>query len=266
MLTTLMRTAKTARQATMAAGMTLAVFSLPLLMAGGGGSYFTGSDAQNAQLMGTGNDDPVVYMADVQTLLSRSEVDATEDAGKDSSENKSSKSADVEPGGGPGVVATSKVGRAFGPRGQQVSRERVVPDMSNKRRMAATRNLARGTSRCATPAEGIDHIGGENYKMHRTLIQHYTGNVRAAMGLAAVAWHKDSRGRKDGFQVGRIRCGTPLAQVGILNGDVIHAINGKKVRSIPAAFTAVRRVTRNEFVVVDITRGGRRIRKTVRVI
>ena len=54
--------------------------------------------------------------------------------------------------------------------------------------------------------------------------------------------------------------------IALRSGDVIHAINGRTVKSIPQAFTAVRKIKRHDVIRVDYSRGGKQLTKTVQVI
>jgi len=118
---------------------------------------------------------------------------------------------------------------------------------------------------CQDRVDGIDDIGEGHYRVERSVLDHYT-RLNEALKLAAVAWHRDERGKIDGFSVYRIRCGNPLAQVGLRNGDVIHSINGKRVRSIPHAILVVAKVKRKDRIHVIGSRRGERLDIVAEVI
>jgi len=65
--------------------------------------------------------------------------------------------------------------------------------------------------------------------------------------------------------VGNLRCGSPLTQLGIRNGDVVHRINGRPVRSLMAAMAALRSLRRNDRVHVELTRRGEPLQRFVRI-
>jgi hypothetical protein len=112
---------------------------------------------------------------------------------------------------------------------------------------------------CDRRVEGIVEILDGYYAVQRSVLDHYA-TLKEGMRLAHVAWHKDDAGKKDGFSIYRIGCGNPLAQVGLKNGDVIHTINGHKVKSIPQALVVVARVKRKERIEVIGSRRGEPIR------
>jgi len=80
--------------------------------------------------------------------------------------------------------------------------------------------------------------GREDYSVDRDLIDRYAKDLKAAARLAYVDWARDDNERIIGFQVVRIRCGSPLHEAGFQNGDIITRINGHKVRTVPQALAA----------------------------
>lgn len=107
---------------------------------------------------------------------------------------------------------------------------------------------------CLPDDPRISEVGTNDFELSQELVDYYTSHMNQAMKLAATYWHKDEEGDIDGFTVRRMRCGSTLHQLGFRNGDVIHAINGKKIQSIASALTAFRRAKRKEVIRVDITR------------
>lgn len=113
----------------------------------------------------------------------------------------------------------------------------------------------RSRSHCMDDEPGITKLTSERYSVEREVLQHYARNVKEASRLANVAWHRDDSGRVDGFEFRHIRCGSPVAQAGFRKGDVVHTINGRKIRSIPQALAAVIRLQRRSVLRVTLTRG-----------
>jgi hypothetical protein len=118
---------------------------------------------------------------------------------------------------------------------------------------------------CDSAVAGITQVAEGHFSVERAVLDHYT-TLREALKLAYVTWHKDDDGKIDGFSVYRIRCGNPLAQVGLRNGDVIHTINGKKIRSIPHAILVVAKVKRKDRIQVFGTRRGEPLHIVAEVI
>ncbi|TVQ94077.1 MAG: PDZ domain-containing protein [Deltaproteobacteria bacterium] len=110
-------------------------------------------------------------------------------------------------------------------------------------------------SRCLEDRPEITHLDGRHYAVERSLIDEYS-SIKQAMTLARVDWHRNDRGKVDGFGVYGLRCGSPLSQVGLKSGDVIHRINGKRVRNILQALLVVNKVKRKDRIVVEASRRG----------
>lgn len=267
---------KTGRQVLTTLGILGAAFGMPALMAGGVAlSPFAPED--EVVWMGTGGDDPVVHMTldefngtdsrDQEASEQTGEPDAASERGPERiSENgpvrtpAQPKLAQVDETATPSRDFTEKTHN----RSVSARHGRRVPDMTAKRALRAAHVRSRG-GRCE-PEDGVEHVYGDRYRMDRDVIDHYTTSIDAAMKLARVAWSKDSKGKKQGFRLSRVRCGSPLALVGLRSGDVIHSINGRAVKSIPQAFTAVRKIKRHDVIRVHYSRGGKRLTKTVQVI
>jgi hypothetical protein len=152
----------------------------------------------------------------------------------------------------------------------------AVPDPAPDRRSAAELRTARvlamagkqkkgsggksgGKKKCADPTPGIVQVSEREFSLERDLVLDLASDLDRAAKLASVAWWKNEKGKVDGFSVRRIRCGSVLDQAGIKNGDVIHAVNGKPVRSVIQAFGAWRKVKKKDLVKVTLTRGGQKM-------
>lgn len=112
---------------------------------------------------------------------------------------------------------------------------------------------------CQDNLHGITRLSETHYAVERALIDEYS-TIKKAMSLAAVDWHRNERGKVDGFSVYGLRCGSPLTQVGLRSGDVVHKINGKKVRNILQALLVVNKVKRKDRIVVEASRRGEAMR------
>ncbi|MFK7931144.1 MAG: hypothetical protein AB8H79_23370 [Myxococcota bacterium] len=267
---------KTARQILATSGVIVCAFGLPALMAGGVGVHQM-AQPDLGELVGNSSDNRTVFIGvmDDKASGTADEDQVAEDAkGEELAKGKDDKTVDAAADAAP-VIAPKKalVGQASSTK-SKVERKtaragRNTDDQAQKRAYMAARAKrakARG-KRCVEPVDGIEKVYGERYTIERPVINKYTGSVSEAMGLVSgVRWHKDKRGKTDGFRLYGVRCGSPLAQVGIRSGDVIHTINGRKVKSIPQAFVAVRKLRRHDAIRVEGPRGGTRFTKVVTVI
>lgn len=153
--------------------------------------------------------------------------------------------ADVEPE--PGVVAESQAEPevvaevepepevvAEVPPSEDSAGVAAAPERPKKR----TRRPRRPSRECRPDVPEIEVKGRDRYAVERQLVDHYAKNLDEAMRLAHVAWAKDEAGEIIGFKVVRVRCGSVLHEAGFQHGDVITAINGHKVRTVPQALRA----------------------------
>ena len=105
----------------------------------------------------------------------------------------------------------------------------------------------------------IEETRPGEFRVSRALVDHYTDDLREASRLASVAWHQDDDGKRDGFRIRRIRCGSVLHEAGLRNGDVVHRVNGRPVRNIPQALAAYRKLRKKRKLRLDVTRKGESI-------
>ncbi len=106
---------------------------------------------------------------------------------------------------------------------------------------------------CEDGTDAIVAIGSDRYHVDRELVDLYVHDLKLAQSLASVSWHRDARGKIDGFRIRRIRCGTVLHAAGFRNGDVVHSVNGKRIRTVFGAISAYRKLKKKEQLRVDVT-------------
>lgn len=142
--------------------------------------------------------------------------------------------------------------------GPNAGRPRLDPSKVRVARPPGTRTAkATGTTpkkrRCEEPTEDIQKIDDSTYDIARRLVDEYVSDLEKAQTLAYVAWHRNEEGKIDGFRIRRIKCGNVLDQAGFRNGDVVHSVNGKKIRTVFGAIAAYRRLKNKEHLKVDVT-------------
>lgn len=278
---------KTVRDAAATAGILLGAFGLPALMAGGVALPSLVPD-EAVEWMGTGDNDPLVSLSADQ--LAEITGTATADVApskKKSGEESATESAKPAPkGDGSGAKTAGSKSQKSTSSSRNTRRASlqtgdgggaedgmVTTTPGSARRISAAkleaykaRNAAKAKGRrCNQPIDGVKHVSGDRYTVERQLIERYD-SMDAALGLARVTWNKGPDGKKDGFKLYRVACGSPLTQVGFRAGDVIHRINGKKIRSLPQAYMAIRKVRRNDTIQVDFSRGGSAMKRVVNVL
>jgi len=113
---------------------------------------------------------------------------------------------------------------------------------------------ARMKGKCAEPVDAISKLGNNHWRVDRDFVEAYTGDMDKFNSLGAVGIHKDRAGKRDGFFFGRIKCGSPLHQGGLRNGDVVHSVNDQKVHNAMQAVFTYNRLRNKNRIEVDVTR------------
>jgi general secretion pathway protein C len=108
--------------------------------------------------------------------------------------------------------------------------------------------------------KGIKKIGEHNYEVQRSTLDSLLGNMAAlAKGARIVPETKD--GKPAGFRLFSIRPDGPFAKIGLLNGDVVSAINGLEMNSPDQALLAYTKLKTANHLSVAIERNGQKITK-----
>jgi general secretion pathway protein C len=108
--------------------------------------------------------------------------------------------------------------------------------------------------------KGIKKIGEHNYEVQRSTLDSLLGNMGAlAKGARIVPETKD--GKSAGFRLFSIRPDGPFAKIGLLNGDVVSAINGLEMNSPDQALLAYTKLKTANHLSVAIERNGQKITK-----
>lgn len=145
-----------------------------------------------------------------------------------------------------GSGGTGATGDTMGSTGR---RPGSTPGASGRRDQQATQQKG---SQCKRD-EGVTKIAPTTWTLSQDFVER-SSDVRRMQ--ARLDWH-ETRGKRDGFVISRIGCG-PLRQMGLANGDVVHAINGKRVRTLTKAFFVWQNVKKQSAVRIELTRRGTR--------
>ncbi len=127
-------------------------------------------------------------------------------------------------------------------------------------RKGREKKARRGGQQCQDSSGQISQVSERKYRVQRSLVDHYAGDMNAAEQLASAAWHRDASGEIDGIRVKRIRCGSPLHEAGLRNGDIIHQVNGRSVDSLAGAIALWWQLRRQDSLRVVLSRAGDRLR------
>jgi len=110
---------------------------------------------------------------------------------------------------------------------------------------------------CLEDNPDIDRLDASTYSVDRDVLKYYRGHLKELNGLGWASTYKPT-GTSEGFIVRGIRCGNDLHEAGFRNGDVISAVNGKAVTTIPQAIAVYATQGGKDQITVSITRKGQK--------
>jgi hypothetical protein len=135
--------------------------------------------------------------------------------------------------------------------------EEAVPERAEAPRPPEKRVASRKV--CTQAADpGIVPRGEGAWTVQDEVIQRYTRHWNRLEDLGWSAPHRGPDGKSVGLRIGGIRCGSDPWDAGFRNGDVIHAVNGRAVRTLPQAVLVYGAIHGDRVFEVEITRRGER--------
>ncbi len=171
---------------------------------------------------------------------------------------KSSAPSTGTSGHGAAVVVPSVT---LDPKAGVLQASKAMPSLGNRPiRQVRKKQRRRKRRKCLDGTDDISEVGHNRYAVERDLVDHYAKDLEALSRLARVKWHENDAGKVDGFEVRRVRCGSVLHEAGLRNGDVVHAVNGRRIRSLARAIPLWWQIRRRPVVHVRITRGDESMR------
>lgn len=235
------------------AGITGAFFAMPLILAT---SWQGGLPELEVQSTAA----PMVALAAVPMSLAPSE--AVGDFGTDAADSDEAET---------GSTGTEGSGASEGTEARTTRTQTSVRKVGAGRSSVSTATAAPAPAKkrkrsCETPNPGIDRLGSDRFEVDRSIVDAYAKKPATLSALGWVNRHDGASGKADGFQVGGIRCGNDLHAAGLRNGDVVHAVNGRPVRSIPEAIWAYTKLRKADEIEVEITRKGARRTLTFQMV
>jgi hypothetical protein len=115
-------------------------------------------------------------------------------------------------------------------------------------------------AQCMASSGQITATGGDRYQVERALLDHYFRDTEAAARIGSATWSRSADGEIDGIQIRRVRCGGPLEEAGLAQGDIIRSANGKRVDSMAGVIALWWQMRSKDSVKLVITRDGQRKR------
>lgn len=130
----------------------------------------------------------------------------------------------------------------------------------------AAKSRARGKGkdrrqqRCMASTGQVTATGANRYQVERAMLDYYIGHTDEAAQLGSAAWHRDASGDISGISVRRVRCGSPVEEAGLKQGDIIRSANGKQVDSMAGVIALWWQLRTKDSVKLVVLREGKRKR------
>ena len=111
----------------------------------------------------------------------------------------------------------------------------------------------RGKRAPCDPLEEVVQTGPTSWTLERDIVDYYASHIKELDQQAVTKTMKDEENKPYGVRVYLPRCSV-LRSGGLLNGDVVTSVNGKKVATLPQAIKTWLAVRNKSNIVVEITR------------
>ncbi len=102
--------------------------------------------------------------------------------------------------------------------------------------------------------EDIQKTGDNKYVVEQELVDKILENPEKLYSQVRVVPHKGADGEIDGYRLSGIRRKSFFARLGVKNGDIVHAVNGKPLTSMSAAMEAYNSMQSSKDFNFDLTR------------
>ena len=94
-----------------------------------------------------------------------------------------------------------------------------------------TQTVAAGDGEPTAEGEGVDQIGDNKFSVSKDVFDKYINDLEGISRMGRALLHRGPDGEFDGYRLSAIRRNTLADQLGIKNGDIIHAVNGQPLNS-----------------------------------
>lgn len=108
----------------------------------------------------------------------------------------------------------------------------------------------------ADPVPGVRAIGARVWAVDRALVEVYGADLDALDALGSVYLDDEDDGRPDGWRIFGVPPGGLLEAVGLVPGDTVEEVNGRRVDGLLETFFAWRAARDADVVHLRVVRDG----------
>jgi general secretion pathway protein C len=109
-----------------------------------------------------------------------------------------------------------------------------------------------------TETAGVSKADDTHFVIEQALIDEMLANPEKLYSQIRAVPHKDASGEIDGYRLSGIRKKSVFGKLGVKNGDVVHAVNGKTLTSMSAGMEAFNSLQNEKSFNFEITRRNQR--------
>lgn len=106
--------------------------------------------------------------------------------------------------------------------------------------------------------EGVEKIGENKFVVDARLVEEAMKDPEKLASQMRVTPHKGADGQIEGYRMSGIRRNSLFSKLGIKNGDIVHAVNGKPLTSVSSAMSAYETLQKEKNFSFEITRRNQR--------
>ena len=109
--------------------------------------------------------------------------------------------------------------------------------------------------------EGDDEVrelGENHFEIDSATLDKYLSDLEGISRLGRALLHRGPDGEYDGYRLSAIRRNTIADKLGIRNGDIVHAVNGKPLDSMASAMEAFNTMRSEKNFSFEVTRRGKK--------
>lgn len=115
-----------------------------------------------------------------------------------------------------------------------------------------------GKAEKASDDDEIQKAGDNKYIVDQELVDKIMENPEKLYSQVRVVPHKGADGEIDGYRLSGIRRKSFFARLGVKNGDIVHAVNGKPLTSMSAAMDAYNSMQESKDFSFELTRRNKK--------
>lgn len=158
------------------------------------------------------------------------------------------------PGAGPIVLVRARFVDFENQQLGRVERLHLLPAPATEQ--VPTAGPRRTSSAAKGELEGVRPISDTEFMLSRDFVDRVLANPTTFVKGARVVWDTDN-GVPSGFKLFAVRPGSPLATIGLTNGDAVRAINGMNISSMDKALEVFTKLRESSNLVVSVQRRGK---------